>query len=129
MNELPVSVAAPVADMGKYFALTIRRTKKPFYEGRKEDYLKHIEALSVDHKFLLTEYKFETTGGLHLHGVAKFNPVRYSADMSPCYSLKSRDPLKYLRTRGWHTYVCPIHSMKGWQDYIQKEERTFTKLF
>lgn len=130
MNSLePVSVPVSVPDLGKYYAITVRRTTKPAATGRRQDYLNHLEELSISKKFNLSEFKFETTGGLHMHGVIKFNPVRYSADMSPCYSVVSKNPLKYLRTRGWHTYVCPIHNMAGWQDYIQKEERTFTKLF
>lgn len=131
MNDIldnPIDVKSKAEDEGRYFAITIRRTKDP-EEVSKKVYLDHLENLSVNKKFLLTEFKFENKGGLHLHGVIKFNPVRYSADKRPSYSLVSRDPMKYLRTRGYHTYVCPIHNMAGWQDYIQKEERHFPKLF
>lgn len=89
------------------YSFTLRKTKvnksNPVTE---DDYLNHIYELTERTGSRLSEFVFEKTAGLHMHGVLEV-PIN-------AYMLK-------FRVRGWKMLLKEIWNYAGWQQYMAKE--------
>lgn len=89
------------------YSFTLRKTKvnksNPVSE---QDYFNHIYELTEKTGSTMSNYVFEKTGGLHMHGVLEI-PIN-------TYMLK-------FRVRGWKMHLKEIWNYAGWQQYMAKE--------
>lgn len=86
------------------YAFTLRKTTKNA-EATKIQYMNHLIKLKTFGR--IEDVKFETTSGLHCHGILKV--------------FKDQN-LKRLRVRGWNLKLVKIYDMNGWQEYINKDQ-------
>lgn len=86
------------------YAFTLRRTTtkvdltREIYEAK----LSKIRDMGIN----ITDHVYETTAGLHCHGVMQVPKKFY---------------MKRLRTRGWRIQLDEIYDYAGWLAYITKE--------
>lgn len=88
--------------MSHYYALTLRKTRKPI---KLSDYEQHIKELT-EKRLEVLDVNYEDTKGLHLHCV-----------------IASPHELNYnnFKSRGWNYLFKPIFYHRGWIKYCTKD--------
>jgi len=89
------------------FAFTLRRTNLKNGMPTQEDYQVHVENLIRSTDVKVTNYVYERTGGLHMHGI---------------FQIPKKFNLKRFRIRGWKMHLEEIYDYDGWKRYMAKEQ-------
>lgn len=98
------------------YAFTLRKTKlddTSLGEAQSDamhyaiDYKMHVQKLCSKGPEL-KELEFETTAGLHCHGI---------------FIIPEGFNFKLLRVRGWHLQIEEIYDELGWIRYIRKDKK------
>lgn len=89
------------------YAFTLRKTSTKRGQPTQEDYKSHVTKLCRPTDSMVREYVFEKTGGLHMHGILEIP--------------KSVHMYRF-RVRGWKLHLEEIWSLKGWKEYMSKEQ-------
>lgn len=87
-----------------YYALTLRKTRKPILLSDYTRELDYLKDLGYDVK----DVNYEDTKGLHVHCVVRSDSVIVYDD-------------KKFKRRGWNYYFKPIFYHKGWIKYATKD--------
>lgn len=96
-----------ITSSSRQWAFTCRRTTSPAIVTR-EQYVNHLQTLTDKMSCKIIDFVFETTGGLHMHGIIEIP--------------KAIDPIRF-RVRGWHWYMEELYNEDGWRYYMLKEQR------